>query len=251
MLVGVICGCLSLNRATFLLLPFVMLLLTILGRHRFAATSKLNLGQWGVVLILFVAVLAPWVMHTYSMFGEFVPHNTRGGWTLLISNGNIDNWMVKEGGYSREAEYDFVDIKPPPDALSLDNMRREMAIRLIKEHLESRPLDYIKIIAKRARNFWSFRPDPYDQNWTSNDWIMLFVWVPIVLITTISPAVRHWREWWPLIIVVLYSFFIVLPFWGTPRFRYSVDPLIVVMAAWSLVYWSRQLSTWLVSNKPS
>ena len=236
-LTGMLWGCLALNRATFLLLPFGILFFALIPCLRLSPRTKFRTSQWVITFVAFIAVLTPWTIHTYDLYGTFMPHNTRGGWALLMSNGNLDNPMVKEGGYSRELEYEFPNLDPRPNKQELDNLQRQLAFKLIGDHLKNRPLDYFGVVVKRVRNYWSWRPDPYDHTWTRNDWIMLFFWAPVVLAAMISPALRRWREFWPLTIVVIYSFFIALPFWGTPRFRYPVDPLMVVMASWGLIFW--------------
>ncbi len=232
MLTGVIWGCLALNRMTYLLLPFAFVAFSILFGSVVQPGTRLRVIQWILVIVMFSVTLTPWILHTYSLYGVFMPHNTRGGWTLLISNGNLDAPMVKKGGYSRDQEYNFSDIQPKPNKLVLDNLRRQMAIERIIDHIQNRPYDYLMVMKNRVKNFWSWRPDPYDDKWTRNDWIMLFVWGPVLVGAFLSPALWQWRRFWPITITVAYSFFIVLPFWSTPRFRYPVDPLLVMIAVW-------------------
>jgi len=240
---GLVWGCLVLNRATFLLMPVAFVLFSLFFRSSLSAETKLLVRQWVFVVLGFTVALTPWTIHTYHLYDTFMPHNTRGGWALLMSNGNLDDPMVKEGGYSREPEYAFDHINPRPNAFELDNLQRKMAIRLIGSHLKNRPLDYLNVVIKRVRNFWSWRPDPYDSKWTRNDWIMLIFWAPVLVATVFSPGLWEWRKSWPVIVVIGYLFAISLPFWGTPRFRYPVDPLMVVLASWSMVYWAKRLLT--------
>jgi hypothetical protein len=39
-----------------------------------------------------------------------------------------------------------------------------------------------------------------------------------------------WQADWPSLAVIAYAFLVTLPFWGTPRFRFPVDPLIILRA---------------------
>jgi len=169
-----------------------------------------------------------------------MPHNTRGGWTLLISNGNLDAPMVKKGGYSRDEEYNLSELDPRPNKLVIDNIRREMAVKRITDHLNNRLGDYALVIANRIKNFWSWRPDPYDEGWTRNDSVMFIFWAPVLLGLVASLFFVRWAQVWPVFAVTGYSFLVVLPFWSTPRFRFPIDALLVVIAVWSYLNFSKR-----------
>ena len=115
-----------------------------------------------------------------------------------------------------------------------------MAIKKITDHFKNRPSDYARVIGKRIKNFWSWRPDPYDEKWTRNDSIMFLFWIPVLVGLLGSVALVRWRQVWPVFAVVGYSFFIVLPFWSTPRFRFPVDALLVTIAVWSYLKFSKR-----------
>ena len=239
LLTGLVWGCLALNRATFLLLPFFLMFITIVFGRSLTLNSRLTIRQWFATIVLFCLTLSPWVIHTYSLYETFMPHNTRGGWTLLISNGNLDAPMVKKGGYSREEEYEFSELDPRPSSLELDGLRRTMAIERIVDHVKHRPEDFALVIGNRIMNFWSWRPDPYEGRWTRNDSIMFLFWTPVLVGLLMSLAVVRWRHVWLVYSVTGYSFLVVLPFWSTPRFRFPVDALLVVVAVWSYFNFSR------------
>ena len=242
-LTGLVWGCLALNRATFLLLPFFLMFFAIAFGKALPLPTRLTIRQWLMAIVLFCATLAPWVAHTYSLYGTFIPHNTRGGWTLLISNGNLDAPMVKEGGYSRDEEYNFSELDPKPGKLELDNLRRQMAVERITAHLNNRLGDYALVIGNRIKNFWSWRPDPYSEKWTRNDLVMFLFWIPVLVGLLGSVALVRWSQVWPVFAVSAYSFLVVLPFWSTPRFRFPVDALLVIVAIWSyfsFIKWLRR-----------
>jgi len=232
-LTGLVWGCLALNRATYLLLPFFLLSFSIVFGRFLPLSTRFTSRQWISAIALFCLTLTPWVIHTYSLYGTFMPHNTRGGSVLLVSNGNLDSPMVKKGGYSKEEEYNLSKFNPELNKYQVDTLKREMAVQKITDHLMNRPGEYALVIGRRIKNFWSWRPDPYDEGWTRNDSVMFIFWVPVLLGLVASLFFVRWAQVWPVFAVTGYSFLVVLPFWSTPRFRFPVDALLVIIAVWS------------------
>jgi len=232
-LTGLVWGCLALNRATFLLLPFFLMFSAIVFGRFLPLSTRFTSRQWISAIALFCLTLTPWVIHTYSLYGTFMPHNTRGGSVLLVSNGNLDSPMVKKGGYSKEEEYNLSKFNPELNKYQVDTLKREMAVQKITDHLMNRPGEYALVIGRRIKNFWSWRPDPYDEGWTRNDSVMFIFWVPVLLGLVASLFFVRWAQVWPVFAVTGYSFLVVLPFWSTPRFRFPVDALLVIIAVWS------------------
>ena len=140
------------------------------------------------------------------------------------------------------------ELDPRPNKLVVDSIRREMAIERITDHLKNRLGDYALVIGNRIKNFWSWRPDPYDERWTINDSIMLVFWVPVLIGLWISPFVVRLRGVWPVFAVAGYSFLVVLPFWSTPRFRFPIDALLAILAVWSYLSFLKK-SEGLVGKK--
>ena len=232
-LTGLVWGCLALNRATFLLLPFFLMFSAIVFGRFLPLSTRFTSRQWISAIALFCLTLTPWVIHTYSLYGTFMPHNTRGGSVLLVSNGNLDSPMVKKGGYSKEEEYNLSKFNPELNKYQVDTLKREMAVQKITDHLMNRPGEYALVIGRRIKNFWSWRPDPYDEGWTRNDSVMFIFWAPVLLGLVASLFFVRWAQVWPVFAVTGYSFLVVLPFWSTPRFRFPVDALLVIIAVWS------------------
>jgi len=239
-LTGLVWGCLALNRATFLLLPFFLMFSAIVFGRFLPLSTRFTSRQWISAIALFCLTLTPWVIHTYSLYGTFMPHNTRGGSVLLVSNGNLDSPMVKKGGYSKEEEYNLSKFNPELNKYQVDTLKREMAVQKITDHLMNRPGEYALVIGRRIKNFWSWRPDPYDEGWTRNDSVMFIFWAPVLLGLVASLFFVRWAQVWPVFAVTGYSFLVVLPFWSTPRFRFPIDALLVIIAVWSYLNFSKR-----------
>ena len=106
-----------------------------------------------------------------------------------------------------------------------------MALSEISENWRLLP----KPILNRAKNFWSWRPDPYDTNFTLYDFVMALLYIPILIFFIFGLFKCNFQNSWPAIVIILYVFITILPFWGSPRFRFPVDSLIIMMASFGII----------------
>ena len=226
-LTGVIWGLAVMNRSSFLLLPVAMLFIQLLF-HRARPSVRWELRQWLVALVAVVLVMAPWTVRNYLVHGVFLPTESRAGYVLLQSNGRLDDPLIRSGAYAKDHLGDLAPlISQGESEVEQDNIMRGLALDEIRRNWRLLP----RVVLNRAKNFWTTRPDPYDPNWTFNDTVMLLVWVPALLFFLSSSYLRSWRQNWPALTVVMYVFLMTLPFWGTPRFRFPVDAILITGAA--------------------
>mgnify|MGYP003963853467 FL=1 len=115
-------------------------------------------------------------------------------------------------------------IKTPMQLIQWDNELKNKAITEIKE-------DYLSLIIpviNRFINFWTFRPNPYKEDFTFNDYIMFVLWMPILLLYSLSFYFVKDKNYVIVDIIIGYTCLVALPFWGIPRFRFIVDALIII-----------------------
>ena len=227
-LLGLSWGFLALNRSIFVFLPmlfFIVIAWQSLAKHH----DRLSLPTFLVSLFIFLCSMTPWTLHNYSVHDRFIPHSTQGGTLLLISNQDLDCPRISLGGYCKDYQLLEKTANEGKTEPGIDDIRKTLAFDAIFSHIKNRPKDYLTAILNRGLNFWTFRPDPFDSNWTLNDLIMGLIWLPLIFCLPFSPILRNWKSNLPLIAMILYCFAFVLPFWGSPRFRYPVDPLIIIL----------------------
>ena len=234
-ILGILVGLLALNRSLYLMV-FIPVLLFLFARIRPRIVTNLkplsltkrNLGVTLLVLVTYIVVVSPWVVHNYIALGKFIPHSTQGGQVLMYSNEKIKNDRIQEGSYIKNLETFHKTLgNSTADEFQADSIKRNIAMRSIKNDWNYLP----KPIVNRFKNFWSSRPDPYDNSWTLNDTIMASIWVPILFFFILGVFQNRLMFNLPVVILISYTCVLVLPFWGTPRFRYPIDPLIVLMGS--------------------
>ena len=59
---------------------------------------------------------------------------------------------------------------------------------------------------------------------------MGLIWIPVLLFFIFGIFNLPIRVTLPILLVILYACFMVIPFWGSPRFRFPVDSLIILIA---------------------
>ena len=233
---GLSLGLLVLNRSIYIFIP-VGVLICLIGSN-FLENKFERLRMWNVwikytcLILLTWLVLTPWIVHNLILLGHFVPHSTQGGQVLMYSNGNLNHPDIQAGKYVKEDEIiERVTKLAQLDEYKADSLKRSHAIDSIKSNWFLLP----KPLVNRFKNFWTARPDPYDNNWTVSDWIMTLIWVPTFTLFLVALFKNPLKNTWPLLLIVGYASITVLPFWGIPRFRFPVDSLVIVMATIGII----------------
>jgi hypothetical protein len=168
--------------------------------------------------------LAPWTARNLQIHGVLMPVTSYGGIMFSSSNATLGHPVVQAGGYYHAPGIRGYLQSLPEAAWGSEGLR--LGLERIRDH----PGLFLEAVIHRGLNFWTPRPDPYDPQWTSNDLVMSLVWIPTLLLSAFSIVRIPWQIDWPLLALIVYTFLVTLPFWGTPRFRFPVDALILVRA---------------------
>jgi len=222
MLTGFLWGLSTLNRPVHLLLPFALLSAQLILYR--CLTCRWPWNCWLVGLMMVIITMTPWTIRNYHVHGSFMPTTSGMGWMMLMCNATLSHPNVQAGGYYKNPE--LVQRLEGHSEVERDQMGRQLAIEEIRRSWRVLP----RAVISRALNFWTCRPDPFDSSWTRSDWIMLFIWVPVLILFVASFFTWSWSNDWPALVMILYAFIFTLPFWGTPRFRFPVDALIIMRA---------------------
>lgn len=220
---GLLWGLSTLNRPVFLLLPFVMLGFQLLLARARDVKWKWTRDRWAVGLVVAMLTLAPWTIRNYRVHGVFMPLTSGTGWMMAMCNGTLSHPTVQAGGYYKNPQ---VTGQMKGTEVEWNRSGTKLALEEIKRNWRLLP----RAVAGRALHFWTPKPDPYEPMWDWKDRIVLAAWVPMMSLFVVSFFFQPWRKDWPALVMILYAFLLTLPFWGTPRFRFPVDPFIILRA---------------------
>jgi 4-amino-4-deoxy-L-arabinose transferase-like glycosyltransferase len=215
--------------------PFAMLLLPafigllIAAGKRTRRLSVLPLAAFGLA---FLSVIVPWTIRNYSVFHHFVLIATNGGSTFY--GGNNDRVLRDPAYWGGWISTVYLpgrqEIDRTTDEVSHDRVEWELGKRWVRGHL----LDMPFLCALKVTRFWL--PDISSQN---RKFVILdAVGYTPFLILFLAAFIRHVRsgqfwnvEWLCIHLVLLSTIVTALVFWGSPRFRDGIYPVMILYAA--------------------
>lgn len=248
------------------LLPYAFMAATALGL--FASESGLR-ARWrpvGALLVAFVLVLAPWTVRNHRVHDAFVPVATQAGETFYAAQNPVDGYVMgilPDDPVTRAA-------KPLPEVEESRFLMREGFRSLAEDPTGSLRLELLKLLYFWVPLDWEILPGDGAFN---PMYAFLLVWCGVASRslfrrlggggtwngeTGASPgaaagsdrtgpvvpegagAAATLRRLWPMWLPVVFFTAMALVFYGSPRFRMPVEPLLAVGAAVGLVDVSRR-----------
>lgn len=224
------------------LLPMTML--WALWQFRLPAPRRL--GTAVAIPMVATLILVPWAVRNYAVFGEFIPLSTAGGSALLQGNNSV---VVTDPKYYGYAVWD-TEIPEYRDVLRSQNdeiKRDRLAGQLAKEWLLSHPEHWWFLAQAKIRRALT----PFLQPTAPRLYriVTLLAWGPILLLFLVAfiPTLVYFirtRHPGSIVHVAIAEFLMVtIIFFGFSRYRYSVEPLCVILAAAAIDFVSSRLLT--------
>ncbi len=217
-------GLLSLTRSAFYYLPIFFCILILLIN-----ITLLKRIEYIIILIfIFFTTLSPWIIKNYVQLNELVPTTTRLGYGLWLSNNDFSSDIIQKGGYEKTQK--FKDILSYSnkfnDPLKKSDYLKKKALVEIQNH----KVEFIKASIFRFLNFLNPKPNPY-KSFHQKDLIMIVFFSPFLFLFFISLIKKkHDLKQKVLLIIIIYSIAVHMPFYGFPRFRFPIDSLIFLLS---------------------
>ena len=231
LLFGIFSGLLVLTRSQFLLLMPFLLISSILLNYFFKFQNNISLRNIFLSSLVFVLVLTPWTLRNYNLHDSFMPTTSRLGYMIYLSNHDFEDPEIIRGGYSRSSFLNGEYINS-----FKESEKSGVYIQKVFETLKEDPSKIIKPLIMRGMNHLSYRPNPYKDSYGLSDLIMFLFWIPVLIMFFLSIKSFAHKTNWILFAVIFYNFLVCLPFWGTPRLRFPVDPLFIICGCFFLMY---------------
>jgi 4-amino-4-deoxy-L-arabinose transferase-like glycosyltransferase len=228
-LAGAVLGYAALVRP-FALLLLPLLILVLLARQ--LRIRQLRFGAIAAFAVGFFMVIAPWVIRNERVFGRLVLVATNGGATFYGGNNSIVAGSLPELGTwvstVKLPSRDLIDAQP--DEVAHDQMEWKLGWQWVRLHPDQLPrLELGKFIR-------ALMPDVDSPNRAYVLASLLFA-TPLIglflfgVVRSLRDA-TYWTTSWLLIHAVLLGTLLTcLIFWGSPRFRDAIAPLLMIYAA--------------------
>jgi len=227
-LLGFFLGLLTLSRSAYVLLPFFIILSIYIGKYFYSKSLHISKAKSILIIFFYILTLMPWTIRNYIIYDAFVPTTTRTGYMAYLSNHDLNEEIVLNGGY----------IKNDNFLSTIDNIRNENDSVVTSKILFAKSLDeifnnktnFVEAVINRGINYLNFRPNPYKESYTKNDLIMFLFWIPILTLFLLNLLKKKKDYEIIFLILILYTFLVHLPFWGISRFRFPTDPYFILLA---------------------
>lgn len=250
LLTGALFGVATLTKTQTFVLPAILLGWMWLVRPD-RATFRDFLLRGSLIYLGLVCTVAPWSYRNWTVFHEFVPVSTNGGWTLLTGNNpEADGGYLGETSLARDIGKDF----EPTREVERDRIFNQRAVTWIKQN----PVRLLALLPKKLFKMWAGDGEAewgYQRGFVQYDrYIITFRSVRVInqifyvmIMLAAFPAC-----WWLLrgrtglvtrwahtgIALFTYLSILTLVFSGQSRFHFNLMPFMAIYAAWTPMLWS-------------
>jgi 4-amino-4-deoxy-L-arabinose transferase-like glycosyltransferase len=194
---------------------------------------------WALAIpVVAVAMLVPWIIRNYRVFGAIVPLSTGGGDVLLGSNNRLvatDSNLYGYWVFPDELPEYREQLKAPNDELVRDRLETRRAIEWIKNN----PDQWWYLVHSKIRRLGTPILQPNSPRLFRVG--MLVTWGPVLVVfglaffPTLVSFLNRKDPAWLIHLVVLHVALNAIVFWGSSRFRYPVEGLCLILAAAGVV----------------
>ncbi len=258
---GVCLGLLSLTRANGLIVLLLVAIWAIVlwrsGRLAWPVAAK----SAAAVVLISLAIVAPWTVRNYVTFHEFIP--TATGEEGIVLLGAYNNMVLEPGPF--QGIWIRPTLSNPGVAnryYTSDSQQNQVytsyAVQWIESHLNDMPyllgMHFIKMWTPATPEA-DLAIDQFPTRLSSRIvWAMIDTMsIPLFILAALG-LLATWRKWRELLIIYLMIALTVaecLYFYGCSRFRAPIEPMLVLLAAgflWWVTEKDRGTLRWLLDR---
>lgn len=206
-----------------LIAPVLVLVSAMVVHRRGLRRTFFDLIGFAAVYLL---LMAPWWAHNYARYGSFVRLNAGAGYVLYAGN----NPLNQSGGGIGGDDVDYKAFSDIADPLARDQAMQRAAFDYIREN----PKRFVEMAGQKFLRLW--RPWPYAQAY-ANPVLVIGVAASFVPILALGigglawGAGRYGRLYLPMVLFILYTTAVHMITIGSMRYRFPMEPMLVVFAA--------------------
>jgi 4-amino-4-deoxy-L-arabinose transferase-like glycosyltransferase len=227
-LVGLLLGLNALNKPTILgfvpcFLLWLMIAIWPLWRR------ALLVG--GVATVVACAILVPWSIRNYGLFGRIIPVTVQAGWAMYEADNPYTDYALRRVEQG-ETWLNDPRIHEPLAGLSglstteYDARLRALALQFIRDN----PGRFVVYALRRVRVFWGAYAHPAHRAF----WYVVGPLFAIGFVLAWRLRSRDWRELTVVTLLILQTMSLVILFASMPRYRVPIEPFVLLFAGYAL-----------------
>lgn len=220
-----------LRQTVLLFVPFLLFWLFLELRAR--GIRWLHITAPVVIILL---LITPWTLRNYLVYDEFLLLNSNAGYALYASNNpNLGtNWNNE------------TVVVPVPEELKGQNEAR-LDRALTKQAIEfilADPQRYLRLTLDKSLEFFWFWPSSDSSRISNLNRVLSFgLYLPFMLFG-LWLSFSRWRSFVVLYVFILVHTAIHLLSWPAPRYRLTVDAVLMVFAGMAVLELARYFQSW-------
>lgn len=228
-LLGVVLGTAGLLRQTILLfVPF--LLIWLLWELK---KADIRLWHFAVPVVIIILMIAPWTIRNYRVYGQFLLLNSNAGYAFYASNNPTmgSDW-----------NNDLVVVPVPKELAGQNEAQLDRALtKRGFEFILADPGRYVRLTLDKCLEYFRFWPSSDSSQISNWNRVLSFgLYLPFMAMG-LGISVSRWRNFLPLYLFMVVHTGIHLLSWPAPRYRLSVDAILMVFAGLAVIWLARQL----------
>jgi hypothetical protein len=209
--------------------PIVIFWHTLVIRKAGLSRAFRDLAIYG---ILYALIMSPWWYHNSQKFDYFVRLNHGFGKVLYAGN----NPMNMSGGGIGKIDYDIANVfgdQIPSSIAKVDRTLQDTAIEYIRDN----PGNFFKMAKLKFVRFWRLIPYAPEVKGNKLALITTLSFLPVIVFAFVTLITRRDLLWHltPILGFIVYMTLIHMVTIGSIRYRYPVEPLLIVIATPSLL----------------
>ena len=179
-------------------------------------------------LVLSVSVVSPWIIRNWLIQGQYVGIVLGGGRSLWYGNNpDATGTAVTEEGenFISTLNPETIDKLRRMDEVERDEWFKRKAISYIRKH----PLRFLSMSIPKLKSLWWFNELVPSSFGAARKTAYLFIIVPAFFGILIS--LPRWRTFFMFYLIFGGMSFVYAIYYGEARFRYVIEPLLIIFSA--------------------
>jgi hypothetical protein len=196
--------------------------------------------------VLYALIMSPWWYHNLKKYDHFVRLNQSFG--VVFYSGN--NKLNTSGGGIRGIDFDFKNVEGYLESNSSTEkaqLLRDAAIKYISQE----PKRFLEMAIVKFFRFWRLTPYTPLVQQSSMAFITTLSLVPIIFFTLVTLITKRkmFKQFTPILGFVVYLTMVHMVTLASVRYRYPLEPLLIVIAAPSItIVWNLILARGMPSR---
>ena len=230
-LLGLALGLAGLLRQTILLfVPFLILWL-------FWELKRTGIRWWyfAIPLVVIILLIAPWTFRNYRVYHQILLLNSNAGYALFAAN---------NPNLGTDWDNEQVVVPIPEELAGLNEAEIDRALtRKGIEFIVADPKRYLWLTMDKTLEYFKFWPSSESSRISNLNRVLSFgLFLPFMLMG-LGFSISRWRSFVPLYLFIVIHTAIHLLSWPSPRYRLSVDAVLMVFAGLALIEITKLLRT--------